>query len=670
MDGIVTTIGEKCRRCYTCVRHCPAKAIRVQDGRAQVLTERCIACGNCIRVCSQKAKLVRADDLEVTKAMIEAGEQVVACLAPSFPASFPDVRPHQVVEGARRLGFSQVMEVAVGAELVAHAYRRLLETKGLRAPLITTPCPALVFFVQKHLPSLVPYLAPIVSPMVALARLIKRRLAPDAKVVFIGPCLAKKLEAKDPDLCGEVEAVLTFEEFEGWLADKGIALSELQERQFDGPAPAIGRIFPVPGGLLRTCALEADVLDDDIVVTEGVERVTNLLRQMAADSQIGNRFFDLLFCEGCIGGPFAGEEASPVVRKQRVASYARAGLSEDAGSPWARLDEFSDLDLSRSFRDARVREMQPSEEEIRAILRQTNKVKPEDELNCGACGYPSCRDKAIAVYNGLAEAEMCLPYLIEKLERTIAELHDSQRHLVETEEQLLHSEKLASMGQLAAGVAHEINNPLGTVLLYSHLLLRQLGPDDPRRQDLRVIAQEAERCRHIVRGLLDFSRQSKPRYELCDLNGLIRETIAVMERQEAFARLRVLLDLSPELPQTWLDPEQVRQALINIIENAVEAMPDGGTLTVESRLANDGRAIVVVISDTGCGISEENLERIFHPFFTTKQIGKGTGLGLAIVYGIVKAHRGAVSVDSKVGAGTTVTVSLPVRTSPDMSGGL
>jgi signal transduction histidine kinase/iron only hydrogenase large subunit-like protein len=671
MGGIVTTIGEKCKRCYTCVRHCPAKAIMVQEGRAKVLPERCVACGNCIRVCSQKAKRLQTDDLVVTRGMIGAGEQVVACFAPSFPAVFPEVRPRQLVQAARRLGFARVMEVAMGAELVAHAYRKLLQENGDRGPMITTPCPALVGYVEKHLPGLLPYLAPIVSPMVALGRLIKRRLMPGAKVVFIGPCLAKKIEAKDENLEGEVDAVLTFQEFREWLEEERVEVGSLPEREFDGPHPAIGRIFPVSGGLLRTSAMEADVLDDDIVVTEGVDRITDLLRQMDNDHQVGAKFFDLLFCEGCISGPFIGDRGNTVTLKQRVASYTREEMErgEVAGIGMPALQQYLDLDLSRGFSDSRVKAAEPTEEEIQAILRQTDKLKPEDELNCGACGYVSCREKAIAVYNGLAEAEMCLPYLIEKLQRTIVELNDSRRNLLEAEEQLMHSEKLASMGQLAAGVAHEINNPLGTVLIYSHMLLKEMELEDPRREDLQMITREAERCRHIVRGLLDFSRQSKLRDELMDVNELLRGTVDLLEKQGDFAQIELTTELQEDLPRTRLDPEQMRQAFINILENAVEAMPERGRLRVSTRLVGDGKSISVAFADTGMGIPEENLERIFHPFFTTKQIGRGTGLGLAILYGIVKMHRGAISVDSKVGVGTTFAISLPVVESREMGGG-
>jgi len=655
MTGIVTTIGERCKRCYTCVRHCPVKAIMVQDGRAQVLPERCVACGNCIKVCSQKAKRVESDDLQAAQEMIAAGEHVIGCLAPSFPATFADVAPGQVVEAVRELGFAQVIEVAVGAELVANAYKKLVASHDGDEPVITTPCPALVSYVEKHLPDLLPYLAPVVSPMVALGRLIKQRLSPEAKVVFIGPCLAKKVEAKDDKLNHEIDAVITFQEFGDWLAEAEVDMAALPETDFDPPYPTLGRIFPVPGGLLRTSAMQADVLDSEIVVTEGVDRIGELLREIE-DGRVRARFYDLLFCEGCISGPFAGDGGNTVGRKQRVADFTRQAVER---RPESSLAEYEDLDLSREFSDLHVTSREATEEQIRAILAQTDKLKPEDELNCGACGYPSCRDKALAVFNGLAEAEMCLPYLIDKLQETIDQLNESRRDLLEAEEQLMQSEKLASMGQLAAGVAHEINNPLGTVLIYSHMLLKNLPSDDPRREDLNMITREADRCRHIVRGLLDFSRQSKLEDELTDVNALLGDTVELLRKQRDLGQVELVTDLRADLPKTVLDPEQMKQAFINVIENALEAVPDGGRIEIGTSLTPSGD-VAVTISDSGGGIPEENLERIFHPFFTTKQIGRGTGLGLAIVYGIVKMHRGAISVDSKPGSGTTFSISLPV----------
>ncbi len=255
---------------------------------------------------------------------------------------------------------------------------------------------------------------------------------------------------------------------------------------------------------------------------------------------------------------------------------------------------------------------------------------------------------------------MCLPYLIDQLEENVAKLKLFQRELQETQDQLIQSEKLASMGQLAAGVAHEINNPLGTVLLYADLLLRDLPEGDGRRPDLRLILDEARRCKGIVQALLNFARQNKVLAQVTDANRLCQETIEEVERLPLFERVRIAADLDPALPEVHADPAQLRQVLLNLLSNAAEAMPEGGTITIASRsVSAGGDAIEISIADTGCGIPEENLPRLFTPFFTTKPIGKGTGLGLAIAYGIVKMHRGSIDVQSKVGVGTTFVIRLP-----------
>jgi len=661
MAGVVTTIRDKCKRCYSCVRNCPAKAIRVVGGQAEVMEERCIGCGNCFRVCAQGAKEIR-NSIPQVRELLAGPDPVFACLAPSFPAAFPEVRPGQVVSATRRLGFVQVLEVAFGAELVARQYARLAHTHPSRT-IITTPCPALVAYVEKYAPSLVPHLAPIVSPMIALGRAIKRKYHPGARVVFIGPCVAKKNEIEDAQVAGDVDAVLTFLEFRSMLDAAGVSMEALPESEFDGPQPGIARIFPVSGGLLKSATLRGDVLNNEILVTEGKDNVLALLRELS-DNAMEVKFADLLFCEGCINGPvlMASNAATIFKRKEMVTDYVRdRAVQQDRAAVQAALDEYADVDVTRHFTARPVHEPIPTEEEIQAILRSINKLSKEDELNCGACGYSTCREKAIAVYQGLAEAQMCLPYLIDQLQANLRKLEKFSQELAAAQQELVHAERLASMGQLAAGVAHEINNPLGTILIYSTLMLKGLPPDDPRSEDLRMVVNETTRCRDIVAGLLNFARQGRVVARETDLNALVDETLAQLDRQPGMERVQVVRDYAPNLPKLQIDGAQMRQVFLNIIVNAVEAMPDGGTLTVSTGLTSDGQGAWVSFKDTGTGISEENLAKLFTPFFTTKQLGKGTGLGLAIAYGIVKMHRGQIQVQSKLGVGTTFTVTLPLE---------
>ncbi|MHB1132318.1 MAG: [Fe-Fe] hydrogenase large subunit C-terminal domain-containing protein [Chloroflexota bacterium] len=657
MAGIVNTIRSRCKRCYNCVSSCPAKAIKVENGQAQVIQERCIACGNCYKVCAQQAKEVQSGIRRAWDAL-QGREPIVALLAPSFPAAFPDVTPGQVVNSLRALGFDEVLEVAFGAQLVSREYARLFADKS-RPLTIATPCPAVTAYIQKYEPSLVPHLAPIVSPAVALGRAVKTTYLPGARTVFIGPCVAKKAEAADPQVGGFIDVCLTYVELQKMFARAAVDPHDEDETCFDGPMAGLARIFPVSGGLLRAAALEQDILENEIIVTEGKENTINVLRALAT-GELKARFVDVLFCNGCIDGPALEARTSLFARKEAVANYVRqrceARLNPEVE---AALDEFAGVDLSRTFAAMPFVPPQASEAELTQILERIGKARPGDQLNCGACGYPTCREKAIAVYEGLAEVEMCLPYLIEQLQSNLQQVEHYQRELQETQAQLVHSEKLASVGQLAAGIAHELNNPLGSILIYSHLLLKDFSPQTPQHQDVRLILEETTRCKAIVAGLLDFARQREIYTEATDVNALLEDMLASALKHDIFASTQVERKFDPALPEILADPNQLREVFWNLAVNAAQAMPHGGRLTIATRLADGAQAVEIAFSDEGVGIPPDELNKVFTPFFTTKSTG--TGLGLSIVYGIVKMHRGNITVSSEVGRGATFVVTLPIR---------
>jgi two-component system NtrC family sensor kinase len=418
----------------------------------------------------------------------------------------------------------------------------------------------------------------------------------------------------------------------------------------------------VSGGLLKSAAMQSDLLDNQILVTEGKDNVLTLLKELQRGG-MAVRFVDLLFCEGCISGPVMAEGHDTTIfkRKEIVTDYVRdRAAGQDSASAVAALDGYADLDLSRTFTARPLHQPMPTDEEIRAILVSVNKSRQEDELNCGACGYSSCREKAIAVFQGLAEAQMCLPYLIEQLQENLRKLEEFSRDLADAQQELVHAERLASMGQIAAGVAHEINNPLSTILIYSTLMLRALPPNDSRCDDLRMVVNETTRCRDIVSGLLNFARQGRLVTQETNLNALLDESIAQVEKQPSFEHIQIVRDFRSDLPRIVIDAAQMRQVFLNLLVNAAESMAAGGAITLATDLATDGQSAVVTISDTGCGIPQENLSRLFIPFFTTKQLGKGTGLGLPIAYGIVKMHRGSIEVKSKLGEGTSFTITIPL----------
>jgi two-component system, NtrC family, sensor kinase len=660
--AVVWTIEERCKRCYTCIRECPAKAIKVEKGQAKVIEHRCLGCGHCVRVCTQQAKAVLGGIEHIIR-MLSAGDTVVAMLAPSFPAAFPGDEPDRIVGALRALGFKRVVEVAFGADVINREYVRLsrastAESRGAELPVITTSCPAINNYVTKYAPDLVDNLAPIVSPMIAMGRIAKRMYGTHARTVFIGPCAAKKLEMLDPEVADAVDEVLTFSEMETMLADASIDIQAAPLSEFDPPHPNLGRLYPITGGLIRSSGLPFDLMDNDIILTEGKGRALKLI-ECLQNRDVTAKMVDVLFCEGCINGPFMNHSSNHFARKQRVVEYTESKRSALDYEEWKHaLEECADVPLSRRFTAHTVPSVKPTSEDLLQIFSRINKFSPADELNCGACGYDSCRDYATAVYQELAEEEMCSPFLIDKLQKTQSELKISLTELADTQEQLIQHEKLASIGQLAAGVAHEVNNPLGSIMLFSHLLLQQLDAADPKTKDIRFIIDEANRCQKIVSGLLDFAREGRLTLQSHTIQSIIAKLVAVVEKHSRFESVAIELDVDPTLPELEIDGDQIYQVFLNIAMNAAEAMPEGGRLRISAALARD--AVVVRFSDTGHGIAPELMGKVFTPFFTTKQIGHGTGLGLAIAYGIIKMHRGNIRVESAPGQGAAFTIEFPI----------
>ncbi len=656
---LVSTIKERCRVCYTCVRECPAKAIRIADQQAEVIAERCIACGNCVRVCSQGAKRV-ASDLDYVYALLRSDANVAAIVAPSFPAEFADIDYDIFVGMIRALGFDLVNEVSFGADLVAADYRHLLERHPDKR-FIATSCPAIVGFVERYHPDLVDALAPIVSPMIASARALRELHGDSLRIVFIGPCIAKKGEAASEPVLGDVNAAMTFGELRELFRMKEIRPEKTVPSDFDPPHGGFGGLFPISRGMLQAASINEDLASGEVVAADGHSEFIDAIREFeSGDLEV--QLLECLCCNGCIMGPGFTVQTPLFRRRAHVSRFVRERMQRLDRGTWKRdLAHFMKLDLTRTYLPNDQRVAAPSDDEIETILERMGKHRPEDELNCGACGYETCREHAIAIFKGLAESEMCLPYMIEELEKTCGELRLSNEQLASAQEALMQSEKLASMGQLAAGIAHEVNNPLGTVLMLSHILLEELKKEDPQREDVEMIAREADRCKKIVSGLLHFARKNKVEAQRANLDDLVRHAVNALHPPD---HITVQVENNGHDTTAEIDRDQILQVLTNLASNAVAAMPNGGTLTFRTSGTADEIRFEVV--DTGVGIPPENMKKIFEPFFTTKKAGAGTGLGLSVLYGIVKMHHGDVRVKSNADpnagpTGTTFTISLPRR---------
>ncbi len=649
--AIVSTISDRCKRCYSCIRECPAAAIRVIDAQAKVIEERCIACGHCVKVCSQDAKQIFSE-IDDTYQILQSGS-AIAIIAPSFAASFPDVYK-KVPTALRKLGFIKVIETAFGADLISNDYMNVIKAANDKT-VISSACPAVVSFIQKYYVDLVPNLAQVVSPMIALGRYLKETDGNDVKIVFIGPCVAKKHEAEDDDVAGIIDSVLTFTELKQMFEEQNIIINELENSDFDEPHAMMGKAYPLAGGLIKTIDVSGDILEKDIIVVEGKRKVVDIIDEIA-NNHINAKFTDILFCEGCISGPAIDTHLNYYARREKVIDYIDEKINNVDKRVWkSNLYNARKLNLQRTFKVDNQRRPYPSEEKIKEILAQTKKFETKDELNCGACGYPTCREYAVAIAKDLAEKEMCLPYLLD-------ELKSAYDNLSNTEEQLRVAEKLASIGQLAAGVAHEINNPLGTILLYASMLKKELEKiysDDQKTEDLELIVEEANRCKNIVANLLNFARQGKLNLKEFDLTEMIREVLKPFTLNPVYRQIDFKYDIIESDYRITGDEEQLKQVFINIIKNACDAMSESIIKELLIFVSADAHNYKIEISDTGNGIPKENQSKVFTPFFTTKSIGKGTGLGLAISYGIVKMHKGNISFTTEIGKGTSFKVVLP-----------
>jgi signal transduction histidine kinase/iron only hydrogenase large subunit-like protein len=664
MFEAIQTIKQNCRRCFSCVRDCPVKAIKIVDGQASVVPDRCIACGNCTMVCSQNAKTY-ASGLERTGELLGSGRPVAALLAPSFPAEFPGLKPGQIAGALKSAGFRYVVEVAYGADLVSEAYREFLE-RHPEGGWIASSCPAVNEYVRKYQPDLTAKLIPIVSPMIATAMALRQMCTEEFLCVFIGPCIAKKREARDPGSPAVIDEVITFKELKALFSQKGLDPAHVRPQPFDPPAAGMGRAFPLSGGLLKSARLEADLLDPRVITISGQQEVTDVLGATAR-GEIEPFLIEPLMCHGCHDGPGMSKRGDRHNRKDFVRRYVNDCLRQTTAASPDHPEKglgphHPDLCLDRKFCADDHRLQEPTEQEIRAILARTNKFLPGDELNCRACGYDTCRTKAVAVHHGLAEEAMCLPFMIEQSERVCSELQIPWQEIRQVHRHLINTEKLASMGQLAAGVAHELNNPLGTILLYTHLLQRKIQDRDDLAHDLNLLVEEARRCKKIVGGLLDFARQNRVRMEAVNIGELLRHILATSFQLTPLAERGIEVVCEDRTPDVTadIDRDQMTQVMVNLIKNAVESM-DGknGRIRITAEEAADTGRLHISVADQGSGIQEEDRERIFQPFFTTKSIGKGVGLGLPICYGIVKMHRGTIWYDSIVGSGTQFHIELP-----------
>lgn len=409
---IIEFNANKCMHCYKCVRNCDVKAIMIKGGGAEVIEDGCVLCGHCLHVCPQSAKTM-ASDLDAVKYYLRRGVRTVISLAPAYMGFFPEGTLEQLREALIKLGFFAVRETAEGAAAVTKEYAELLK-EGQMKNIITTCCPSVNDLIEIYYPSLIPYMAPVVSPMVAHGRMLKKEYGEDTKVVFAGPCIAKKKEAADPRNSKSIDAVLNFNDIRRWLSEEGISIEECHDTSFQRMDPKVNRLYPITSGVISSVLSTEEAKDSYRKFhIHGTKNCIELCESLMAD-EISDSFIEMNMCTGgCING------SAPLERN--VSRFrVKIDMEEQITREPADAKNLNALGENLSFKklhsDHSMPGPIPTETQVREILLKTGKSAPEDELNCGACGYSTCREKAIAVFQKKAELNMCIPYMHERAE--------------------------------------------------------------------------------------------------------------------------------------------------------------------------------------------------------------------------------------------------------------
>jgi iron only hydrogenase large subunit-like protein len=503
--SLVNIIKDKCNLSYSCVRECPVNAIEVKINKdyARVIPERCIGCGSCINACPQDAIVYKDSENEVKK-VLQSENKKVAIVAPSISGEFDDITDYRkFVQMIKSLGFDHVNEVSFGADLIALKYKELFNNfKGKYY--ISANCPAVVNFIEKFHPELVNNLAPLVSPMVATAKVVRKKYGDDIKVVYIGPCIDSKDEAKRYEKDGKIDGVLTFVELRNLFEEYKVHESKLEYSDFDPPIGYKGSLFPISNGLLQAAGISEDLQKGTVITAEGKQNMINGLNQFEKHIDRIQRHFNMFYCEGCLMGPGTSPGGKKYLRRSIVIEYANKRLKNFNIDEWKReIENYIDLDFSREFKSNDQRIEAPSEEKIQEVLKAIGKENVESNVGCSACGYPSCRDFAIAVSKGLAKTEMCLTYTLRNRNEYIKALRTTNEKLAQTQKALKESEQKAKKEKQSAKEASETINAMLQKLPSAVVIIdKDLKIIQSNKTFIDYMGEEAHSINEVIPGLV------------------------------------------------------------------------------------------------------------------------------------------------------------------------
>lgn len=505
MKPLIVISEEKCKICYACVRACPVKAIKVNAiGQIPLVdTNRCIGCGTCIHSCTPEAITYR-DEVQYVKELLTSDLNVVATLDPTIASEFPDITDYRkFVRMLKQLGFKQAYEVAFGVDIVAQQYKKLFDNfRGKYY--ITANCPVIVSYIEKFHPSLVGNIAPIVSPMIAMARIIRKKFNNNIKIVHLGPCIGAKDEAKLYDESESVDAVLTFIELRQLFEELGVSETTLEFSHISEPLGFTGSLYPVSNGILQAAGISENILENRVITGDGKSTMIQYMKAFETGIDEINSHFNMFYCKGCIMGPGTSKGKNRLERRTLVVEYARKRIDTLDKIKWKEnIDEYSDINTNRSFEAGNQRLPEPPEDKIKEILRSIEKIRKEDEVDCGACGFESCYDFATAVAKGLTIPEMCTTFSFKNQQNYIKSLKASNERLAQTQTALKESEKIARAEHETAREASETITamlqklPAGVVIIDKNLKILQTN-----QSFINILGDEAKEINDVIPGLV------------------------------------------------------------------------------------------------------------------------------------------------------------------------
>lgn len=461
MGQLIATNTSKCNLSYTCIRVCPAKAIKIENGSSHIITSRCVGCGRCVVSCAQNAIEYRDEIEEVKAQLISDNKSTIAIIDPTVAAEFIDITDtKRFISMIRMLGFDKVLDMSFGVDLIGVKYKELFNNFHGKF-YISSNCPPIVGLVEKYHPTIIENLAPIVPPYIAMAKVARALYGNESTVVYITACVAAKDDVKEfVRTAGRIDNVITFLELREMFKRYEINEMSVEFSEFDGPQGRKGGLYPVSRGFVQSADIDQDLLKSNLIITEGHTNTLQALSQFETSNRLSHHL-DSFYCKGCVVGPGTSPGGEKFIRRAHVLKWVNDQQKNFNQDVWQKnIDTYLQLDLSRKFKQHDRRLVIPNDKKIQSVFLEMGKSSKEHLINCGSCGYNSCSEFAIAYTQGLTSFDMCYTYSTKQLHSTIEQLNHSNQELKEIKEALKESEERARKEEILAKEAAETTSAM------------------------------------------------------------------------------------------------------------------------------------------------------------------------------------------------------------------